>query len=97
MSATQRTDAVDMLLKSTKCLALELHESIHETHSKHVMAVITELAQVQEENKRLRELLKPLAELDLTGVNADIVYARNHTYITLIDCQRAKEALNEKY
>ncbi|HLF66428.1 MAG TPA: hypothetical protein VI522_02305 [Gammaproteobacteria bacterium] len=55
MSKTPRTDAVDMLLKSTKCLALELHESIHESHSSHVMAVITEITEAQEEIKRLRE------------------------------------------
>ena len=59
MSKTPRTDAVDMLLKSTRCLALELHELIHESHSKHVMAVITELTQAQE---RIKEYEKEIKE-----------------------------------
>lgn len=49
-----------------------------------------------ERNKELKEALKPLANLDLTGVRAEIVYARDKTKITVADVNRAIEALNNK-
>ena len=42
----------------------------------------------------LAEALKPLANLDLTGVDSNIVYQRNKTFITVADIEAAQQALS---
>jgi hypothetical protein len=39
------------------------------------------------------DALRPLAELDLTGVTGDVVYQRNNSKIYLVDVMNAREAL----
>jgi hypothetical protein len=55
-----------------------------------------ELTKANDEIKRLRGLLKPLAYLDLTGVTGDIVYQRNATMIRTEDVTTARQALEVK-
>ena len=61
--------------------------------------LIAENAALKESNEVLLDALKPLANLDLEGVNqqvcGNIVYQRNNTMITVFDVQKAKEIITK--
>lgn len=50
----------------------------------------SENEKLKEDKKLLLEALKPLADLDTTGVTGEIVYVRNKTQITMSDILTAK-------
>ena len=56
-------------------------------------------SELKESNEVLLDALKPLANLDLEGVNqqvcGNIVYQRNNTMITVFDVQKAKEIITK--
>ena len=81
-----------------KSLAFEHSENIRLTaenrkYRKALNGTGPDLAAVLEENRKLREALLPLANLDLTGVTAEIIYARNKTLIKVKDVEAAKQLL----
>lgn len=53
------------------------------------------LAALEKENGELLEMLKPLALLDLVGVQGEIVYERNRSQIKVSDVNKAKETLRK--
>lgn len=64
--------------------------------------LIAKAPELYEENLKLKEMLKeisnalkPLAELDLTGVRGEIVYQRDHTKITVSDVNKAKTIIQQ--
>ena len=84
-------------LESSSC-DLRAHIICGELLNNH-LSILSENKRLKEERQILLDALRPLAELDLEGVNTsldgNVVYQRNKTYINVGDVYKAREALKQ--
>lgn len=103
MTNITKASAYDILLEQHKKLEDENKKMKYDLEMNDIAAnvsyklVVEDREKLQARVKELEEALKPLANLDLTGVNGSIVYVRNKSEILLNDVIKAKELLTTKY
>ena len=99
---TKMNDNILQLQKVCSCLFTVVSPAIAEDVRRVVDSVIMDYREVDDENTKLRDALKPFSHKDLSEMHSgnamgddSIVFQRNKAVLTIGDFKQAKELLKE--